>query len=282
MKYQVIMFAPDRWGELEKFSKFYSSTYQFDHHTGNALSGATNHFHKVMTLFDFAQRIKANLEEDNKEISQHGYTPAIRGKELSAIIETIFLDLYSSIDCTRQVINFIFKNYTGVPKSTRKLFENALKDKIDKRVPESIRMALKNATWYDEFRKIRDELTHSDIGTCHLDKNTGKVFYMHSGLGTVSKASIIEDIFEKLSSLIKDVNVFLEQVYHSLNSQLSDKEVWQVCGIFDGRIYSRFVKSSEAKDFNSGRCEAFQWFEKDENPTCPFVDNCGAYKNLRC
>ncbi len=276
------MFAPDRWGELEKFSQFYSSTYRFNHHTRRALSGATNHFHKVMTLFNFAQRIKANLEEDNKEIEQHGYTPAIRGKELSAIIETIFLDLYSSIDCTRQVIYFIFKNYRGVSESTRTLFENASKDKIDERVPKSIRMALKNAPWYNEFRKIRDELTHSDIGSCHLDRNTGKVFYMHSGLGTVSKSLVIEDIFEKLSSLIKGVDLFLEQVYHSLNSQLVDKEVGQMCGIFDGRIYSRFVKPSEAKDFDSGKCEAFQWFEKDENPTCPFVDNCGAYKNLKC
>lgn len=276
------MFAPDRWGELEKLSKFYSSTYQFDHHTGRALSGATNHFHKVMTLFKFAQRIKANLEEDNKEIEQNGYTPAIRGKELSAIIETIFLDLYSSIDCTRQVLYFIFRNCRGVPKSTRKLFENASKDKIDEKIPKLIRMALKDATWYDEFRKIRDELTHSDIGSCHLNKNTGKVFYMLCGLGTVSKGLVIEDIFEKLSNLINNVNLFLGRIYHSLNSQLTDKEVWQVCGFFDGRVYSRFVKPSEAKDFNSGRCDAFSWFEKDENPTCPFVDNCGAYKNLKC
>ena len=56
----------------------------------------------------------------------------------------------------------------------------------------------------------------------------------------------------------------------------SDKELWQMCGIFNGFVYSRFVRPSEALDFNSGRCNA--WFDNSSIAQCPFADKCGAYK----
>lgn len=277
----IIRFAPDRWGELERFAQFYSGTFQFKPTTQKALSGAINHFRKAVTFKNLAVKLVPNLELDEKELEARGYSPALNSKELSAVIEGIILELYSSIDCTRKIIKEIYGKYRGIPDSTRKLFQNAFEDKIDERVPEFLRKTIKEADWYPAFRKIRDELTHSDIGSCHRDSKTGKIFYMHSGFQIESRALVVEDIFGKIDEDFSNVNSFLGKVYAHLNSSLSDKEVWQMCGIFGGRIYTRFVVPSKAIDFNSGRCDAYQWFEKNDNPICPFVDKCGAYKNRK-
>jgi hypothetical protein len=79
---------------------------------------------------------------------------------------------------------------------------------------------------------MRDALTHSDIGSCHLDDKSGKVFYMHGGLGTNTKAFVIEDIFSHIDNLMAGINQFMGKVFHCLNGTLEDREVWQMCGIF--------------------------------------------------
>jgi hypothetical protein len=184
-------FAPEQWGEIEKFNNFYGNTHQFDTHTRKAVAGALNHFKKAIILRNLANKIRPNLEIDQAELKENGFTPARNSFELSAVVETVFLELYSSIDCSRKVIGTIYKNCSGVPNSTRKMFANAVAGKIDPRVPEPIRTALQNAQWYPELRKIRDELTHSNTGSCHLKKETNTVFYMHSGLGEPTKSLII-------------------------------------------------------------------------------------------
>jgi len=150
---------------------------------------------------------------------------------------------------------------------------------VSDNIPFGIREAFKNADWYEQFRSMRDALTHSDVGSCHLDEETGKVRYMHSKLGTDRKALVVEDIFDHVEKLFQKVNIFLGKVFAALNETLIDEETWQLCGFFGGRVYSRFVRPIEVIDFHSGRCEAYEWFEKEENPCCPFSDVCGAYKN---
>lgn len=275
----VIKFAPEYWGELDRFVYFYAETYNFKTATQKAVSGALNHCRKAVTLKNLAIKLVPNLELDKKELEANGYTPAINSSELSAVIEGIILELYSAIDCTRKIIQEIYGKYSGVPDSTRKLFQNAFDDKIDDRVPEILRKALKDAHWYTGFRKIRDELTHSDVGSCHMDSQTGKVSYMHTGFKIDGRALVIEDIFKKIDETFVDANQLLGKIYQYLNSTLSDNEVWQMCGVFGGRIYSRYVIPKKVVDFHSGRCDAYKWFEKEENPTCPFIENCGAYKN---
>ncbi|MGA2797572.1 MAG: hypothetical protein ABSE63_08350 [Thermoguttaceae bacterium] len=274
----VIEFVPDLWGSLDRFLKFYSSTYNFNKDIQKALPGAANHFHKSIILLSVARRHVPLLQEDQEQIDKTGHTPALRAKELSALIESIILDLYSSIDCARKIVTDIFKKYQGVKKSTRKFFKACIDGKVNKSIPEDIRHAFKSCDWYPYLLRLRDTLTHSDIGSCHMDSKTNKVFYMHAGLGNGQKALVIDDIFLYLEKLITQVNQFLGKVFAYLNTTLLDKELWEMCGIFGGRIYSRFVKPSEALDFNSGRCDAFKWFEKPENPRCPFAKTCGAYK----
>ena len=70
--FKIIEFAPDHWGELERFRRFYSKTYDLDRHTQQALSGAENHFHKADTLLPVAREHISRLEEDEAQLQQHG------------------------------------------------------------------------------------------------------------------------------------------------------------------------------------------------------------------
>lgn len=181
--YKVIAFTPDRWGTLERFQHFFGKTYSFDQHTQNALRGAANHFRKALILLNIAKQHIAKLSEDRSQLEQYGHTPAQRGKELSALVESVLLDLYSSVDCTRKVVTFIYRNDRGVKQSTRKFFLAAAEGKVADTVPLEIRNAFATAHWYPDFRKLRDEMTHSDVGSCHYDESSEKVFYAHVGLG---------------------------------------------------------------------------------------------------
>ena len=274
------MFAPEQWGTLEKFSKFYSGTFDLKKSGQRSVSGAINHFHKCLILKQLALKLIPNLEKDEAELEQNGYTNAVNSKELSAVIESALLELYSSVDCTRKVVTEIYsKKYQGVPNSTRKYFDRINSGKIDENFPEQLLIAVKEAVWFEDFRKLRDELTHLDTGTCHKNKETGKIFYMHSGFSVDGKALIIGDIVDQVDQYIAGVNKFTGRVFAFLLGQLEDKRILQYCGIFNGRMYTRHVSPHEAKDFHSGICDAKKWFELEENPSCIFADECGAYKS---
>ncbi len=276
----VRTYAPEQWGSLEKFNKFYSGTYKLDRTGRRAVSGAINHFHKGLVLRDLALKLIPKLETDEGELNQHGHTHAINAQELSAVLEGAILELYSSVDCTRKVVSEIYKNYQGIPDSTRKFFKNVRADKVDKRFPEELRIAVNEAAWYEGFRMIRDELTHLNTGHCRKDRDTGKIRYMHSGFIINGGCLIIDDIFHKLEQTIVEVNQFIGRVFAYLLTQLKDERMPQICGIFNSRVYTRYVSPSEAIDFHGGICESKVWFDLEENPTCLFADKCGAYKNI--
>jgi len=275
--YKVIVFAPDKWGQLERFRYFYDTTYLLDQNAQKALHGAVSHFYKARIFLHFAYQQAPKLSEDRDQLQKHGYTPAQRSHELAALIEAMLQDLYSSVDCARQVVTFIYHNHRGVTESTRKFFQAAAAGKVADTVPSEIRNGFAKADWYNDFRSLRDALTHSDVGSCHLDETSGKVSYMHAGLRTDDKALVINDIFNHVESLVDQVNTFMGTVFQYLNQTLRDEETWQMCCVSNGRVYSRLVRPSEAVDFNSGRCEAFKWFEKGDNPDCPFMGTCEAY-----
>jgi hypothetical protein len=278
----VIRFAPDRWGEIEKFASFWHLTYKFDNNTRRAVGGCAGHFHKAGCLCTLAERLVPELEKDERELRETGYSRARRAKEVAALIETVFCELYSCLDCTRQAIGFIFKRLPGITSgSTRKLFRNAQEGKIDERVPELIRTALANAHWYPELRRIRDALTHSDVGSCHRDRDSGMLTYMHEGLGNGARAKVIENVLDKVQETRKSVNAFMGAVFQELNRTLNPDPVRQMCGIFNSLIYARNVSPVDAVDFNSGVCESHAWFDRPDRQTCPFAATCGAYKRAK-
>lgn len=278
----LIEFTPDRWGQVDRFQHFYYGTYKWDQRTIDALGGVGGHFHRARRLHRLCVDFAPRLKEDNDELDAKGYSSATRGAELAALVEAFFTGIYSSVDCACQVTAEVFKKSRGVPPgSTRKFFQNAAAGKLDQGMPAGIREAFSNAPWYHELRRLRDAITHSDVGSCHLDRVTAKVRYLHRALRVDSKAMIIEDVLAKMNEVLGAVNLFNGSVFRDLNATLNDTEVWQLCGMFQGRGYTRFVRPSEAVDFGSGRCEAFEWFEKPENPSCPFAPECEAYKRAK-
>ena len=158
------------------------------------------------------------------------------------------------------------------------MFRKVRDDDVCKDFPDALRSAFQEAVWFDELLSLRDELTHSDVGRCHLDKNKGLVSYIHVGIKKSGCPLVIDDIFARSDYLFEGVNKFLGRVFHYLNSLLTNKPVRQLCDIFFGRGYMRHVIPSMATDLNSGTCESHIWFDLPGNPRCPLADSCGAYK----
>ena len=264
------------------FQHFNGTTYKFDHRAHFALSGVTGQFHRAVRLLNLARQIAPAMQKDHDELSAKGYSRGIHSAEFTAIVEAFFCGIYASVDCCRQIVAEIYRDFQGVTsKSTRRFFQNASDGILDPRLPVGIRDAFTNASWYHELRRIRDAVIHSDVGSCHMNDKTGKIFYMHSGLGTQNCAMITEDIVGKMEEAIKTVNIFLGKVFRDLNATLKDEPIFQICGVFGGRIYSRLVKPAEAVNFQSGICDSFHWFESPGNPICPLTESCGAYKRAK-
>jgi hypothetical protein len=277
----VRIYAPEHWGQVERFAKFYSGTFNFTEPTKKAISGVGNHFNKALVFKSLSTRLQPNLIEDQKELQENGFTHAKNSKELTAVIEEIFTELYSSIDCTRKLVFEIHKKCRGLPDSTRKMFQKVRSEGGVKEFPEALKSAFKNTDWFDRLRIIRDELTHLNLGSCHLDKETSKVSYMHHGINLQGKPLIIDDIFLEVDTVFEGVNTFLGSVFHYLNSQLKEDPVFQICGIFFGRVYTRHVGPHDSLGFDGGTCDSHVWFDSPENPRCPFAENCGAYASAK-
>jgi hypothetical protein len=100
-------------------------------------------------------------------------------------------------------------------------------------------------------------------------------------MGSPQRALVIEDVIAKLVEFRDTINAFLGCVFTEINQELEDLETDQMCGVFNGRFYERSVKPSEAVDFHGGRCKSHEWFDKSENPACPFKDRCDAYTRVK-
>lgn len=274
----IIRFAPERWGQVDKFLNFFLIQRPLPNHDRQALEGVKNHFLKATRLLSVANKIASSISEDEKELEEKGYTNRINSLEFAAVVESAVTAFFSSVDCTRQVLNIIYPKAQGLPQSTRKLFHNAKADKIDENVPSPIRESLKNAEWFLPLRVLRDALTHTNTGSCHRDKETGKIRYFNEAVKPISGKGYVDNFNDYLDNICEEINRFQGAIFSELSNILEDTESWQICGFFHGRIYHRFVRPREAVDFNSGRCGAFEWFENKENPACPFLESCGAYK----
>ena len=273
----VRTFAPEQWGELGVFVRFYSGTHVFSGDTRKALSGVGGHLHKAVLLRDLAIKMAPNLDIDREQLQARGFTPALNSREFSAVVEAILLDLYSSIDCSRKVLVSIYRRCRGLPDSTRKLFARVKSGKLGPDFPAPLKLAISEADWYEELLRIRDELTHSDVGSCHLDPNTKKISYTHHGINSQGSPLWIGDVMAKIEALIDGINSFLDKVFHFLNSQLRPYVADELCGIFFGRGYMRTIPLADKIDSDSGFCRSRQWFDSDSAFKCPLADSCGAY-----
>lgn len=272
------MFVPEYWGQAQRFQKLYSGTYALDDSAHRALTGVTSHYEKCVFLVEIAKELKLGLGVDNQELSEQGHTPAIHSKKTAAVVEAAILELYSSVDCAASALMAIYgKQSMGSKEPTSSLFRNT--SKISRALPESLKSVIQGSSWYEDFRRIRNELVHAEIGAVHLNEQNGSVEYFHPGITTDNRALVRKDVFDWLDGLQGEVNQFLGEVFHYLNETLEDKPVEVWCGMTEGRALMRRVSPVGELTFDSGMCVSWKWFEKPENPTCPFKENCGAYRN---
>ncbi len=268
---KVITFAPEHWGECERFGHFWPATYQFDKRTAGRLSGVTGHFKKAVVLTRLAVRLRPALAEDRRELDTQGFTGANRSAEFAAVVEEVLCELYASIECTTQVLSAIYGKLRGVPdRSSRKFFQRAAAGKFDDGFPPPLLAVLVEAHgWVAKLRALRDAITHAAPGSCSPLEGD-KVAYFNQALGEQNRSLVIDDVFQCIDEHTERVNLFLGSVFRFLNATLKDDEVQMLCGIFGGRGFLRMVRPSEARDFSSGRCASASW-------GCPLANSCGAY-----
>lgn len=278
----VLNFSPEQWSPLDRFTKFHRTTYSIEQPAEIALRGIGTHLSKANIFYGLAVAIAPRIIEDDKEVEANGYSPAIRSKEITSLVESVFCELYSSLDCMCRVLGGVFNNNRGVPKkSAHRFFDRAGRGNSVIDLPEGIRTALANASFYNSLEKIRTSITHYDGGTCCLDKSTGKIFYILPEPLKGERSDKLDDIFGYLCKLSQQIVQIYYNVFSELNKTLKDCETEQICCISYGRVYMRRVLPSEAVDFHSGTCDSYRWFEKPENPKCPFLGKCGAYSRAK-
>jgi len=278
----VRTFAPEQWGEVDFFKVFYKGTHALRPDAKKALGGVSSHFSKASILYGLAVKLLPNLQIDERELSEKGHTPAKNGAEFTAVVEEVFTELYSSVECARKVLSDI---YRGIPKlptdSTRKFFQRIQSGDIGASFPSELRELIVSCDWYEELRTIRDELTHADIGHCSLERGTKYVTYMHTGVRSNGSPLIVNNVMGRIDELTHKVSIFLGGVFNFLNGQLQPTEVDQLCGFFFGRGYLRKLPLHRPLTFHDGHCVSLHWFEDAEGFRCPMADNCGAYYNAK-
>jgi len=278
VEYTVRIFAPEAWGEVDRFCVFFAASFpEATKREKRALNGVSAHFQKALLMRSVAERLLPTLEVDRSQLESQGFTPAAQARELAAVIETAILALYSSVDCARQVV-FFRCPVRGMRDSTRGTFEAAQSGRLEA-LPIELLSAFKEANWFQPLCALRDSLTHWDTGTIHQDRSSGKLRYFHEGLGTSNRAHVIEDILARLDSDSQAVNLFLGQVFRYLQRLLKDRPTQVTCGMHNGRVLIRRLHPEDNLSFQSGVCLSTNWIEVDGVPKCPLL--CEAYKRAK-
>lgn len=280
----LLMFAPEQWTFAQRFLQFMGPPFEVKFDLSLGARTASSHTAKYRVLAGLANRLRQQLNEDDAELKSKGHSSAIRSKEYAALIETMFCELYASLDGIRRLLFAAFRNVQGVQnKSTEKLFVRAKENGYGVGFPADITAILATAydTWFVRLRNIRTEVTHGDIGSCHVDASTQKVSYMHIDLGTSNKSLVIDDIESELNTLFENVIALNEGIFASLCTKLVPEERTVLCGIYKGRAYQRNVAFSPTLTFNDGCCTSLQWFHAAPGIECPLRDNCGAYQSAK-
>lgn len=80
----VRVFAPELWGEVDRFANFYGETYKFSDRDRRAVSGVATHLEKAITLRALAVKLRPGLDIDRDQLNKNGFTPAVNSRELSS------------------------------------------------------------------------------------------------------------------------------------------------------------------------------------------------------
>ncbi len=222
----------------------------------------------------------STLQEDIAELDATGMTHAMRFKEFALLSETMYCELYSCLDGLRRSIFGVYGKVRGVQnESTERLFKRANERKYGPEFPEAIRSKLDDAwtSWFRGIRDIRTEVTHGEVGSCHLDKESKTVTYFQHGLKQGGGVLIIKDVVSDVNGVRVKITTLIDAIFAHWYQQLEYTERTIPCGIWRGRFYQRVVGPEAALTIASGECESVNWFRHDTENACPLRESCGAY-----
>jgi hypothetical protein len=81
----VRVFAPELWGSVDIFMRFYENTYSFSPPAQRDVQGVKANLVKALSLRNLAIRLAPNLDMDKRQLETAGYSPGINGGELSGV-----------------------------------------------------------------------------------------------------------------------------------------------------------------------------------------------------
>jgi len=275
-----LSFVPEHWSPARRLAQFLGPPYPVTEELMRAVRAAENRRTKYFILAEVADLLRPALPLDEKELVSMGFSSSKHSRRFASVVETMFLELYASLDAIRAMIFFAYPTLQGRQNSkTEKLFRRASENSHGVGFPEPVKILLAEAyaTWYIEFRKIRVELSHGDVGFAHLDATSNKVRYIHGNLGNGCHALVIDDLEDYVTTLAGRVFVLVDSVCNYFCSQLEPRPVTAVCGLYRYRLYERIVSYSADVNSQSGSCSSKRWFETEQDLRCPLRGMCHAY-----
>jgi hypothetical protein len=87
----------------------------------------------------------------------------------------------------------------------------------------------------------------------------------------------IEDAVTWLNETFESMRTLTEWFFEHCFAQLEPIEHAVICGIYNARLYERFVAPTETLSSDDGRCLSRGWFETEPGCECPKRTTCGAY-----
>ncbi|MDO8736407.1 MAG: hypothetical protein Q7K29_04920 [Thermoleophilia bacterium] len=272
-----VLFEPENWTMVRRFLYFVDQPFEKTPALQRGISATDNHFEKCKILRSHAKELESTFLDSVKGRKKYDDIYVRRSKTYSALVETIYCELYSCLNGLRDTIFAIYGGVQRVQnKKTSKFFSLASEGKYGQGFPERVANLLSDAylSWFCELRDIRVEVTHRNVGFCYLDEKSNKVQYQN--LAPNKQDMIIDDIPAELEKMYQHVFGLLEQIFGFFCSILWPKDIHIVCGIFRDRGYTRFVKHSHDMSFNSGWCFSEEWKNGDPLNYCPARHQCGA------
>ena len=279
----LLSFTPERWSAVRRFLECVGPPLN----KRDVIKGAqavSAHLNKFDVIAALADRLAPGLVEDRAELYRDGYSPANRSREFAAVVETLICELYSSLDGVRRTLFGAYREVAAIQNgSTERLFKRAARRQYGPEFPEELRLRLAAAydTWFPELRALRTELTHGEVGSCYLGTAADQITYSHGGLGTATRALVIQDIIGKINELASEVRSLIEAVFEHVYAQLEPVEKRVGCGVFRGRFYERILVPQPTLTFGAGKCVSRTWFENEPGLECPMRARCGAYSSTQ-
>lgn len=275
----LLAFVPEQWDAVKKFGTFKYEALEGNRCFSRGINATSDHLEKFRVLAEIGNDLIPGFDHDADELDKNGYSPAKYSRKFAAIAECSINELYAALDGVRDVIYAVYSNVQGVQKkSTSKLFSKAKNNEYSIGFPAGINKLLSIAhdEWFLELRKYRTEFTHGSLGSCSKDRDNGKISYMHSGLGSQSRALVIDDFIAYVNKVYEECRLLQENIFSYLYKELPLKPAKILCGFYTGLAYMRSIEPEEELTMHSGICESSHYEVK-----CPLSETCAAYSRAK-